>query len=136
MSEKILRIDADIERWPEVNLFIDGILEEYDVSPKTQMQIDVVLEELFVNVAHYAYPEGRGWAEIRANVEDDMIHFTLMDAGLPYNPLARPDPDVTLAAEDRKIGGLGIYMVKKQVDEINYEYRDNMNILSFSKKLH
>ena len=135
MSEKVLKVDADIERWTEVNDFLDRILEEHDVSPKIQMQIDIALEELFVNIAHYAYPEGKGWAEIRICVSDGLARITLIDGGIPYDPLAKPDPDITLAADERQIGGLGIFMVKKQVDDMSYEYRNGHNILSISKKL-
>lgn len=135
MSEKVLKVDADIDRWPEVLEFVDSILEEHDVPPKIQIQIDVSMEELFVNIAHYAYPDGKGWAEIHALITDDEAEFTLIDGGIPYDPLAKPDPDISLAAEDRQIGGLGIYMVKKQVDKMSYSYENGHNILKISKKL-
>ena len=112
-----------------------ALLEEHDCPIKTQLLIEVSLEELFVNIARYAYPEGKGWAEIHASVEDGVLTVTLIDGGIPYNPLAKPDPDVTLSAEEREIGGLGIYMVKKKMDEMTYEYRDSHNILKISKKL-
>ena len=135
MSEKVLKVLADVKKWPEVLEFIDGILEEHEVSPKIQIQLDIAMEELFVNIANYAYPAGGGWAEIRACVTDTEAEFTLIDGGIPYDPLAKPDPDITLTADERQIGGLGIFMVKKQVDNMYYEYRDEHNILKISKKL-
>ena len=133
--EKVLKVAADTEKLYEVQGFVDAELEAHDCPMKTQMLIDVSLEELFVNIAHYAYPEGNGWAEIRVGVTDGVASITLIDGGIPYDPLKKPDPDVTLAAEDRQIGGLGIYMVKKKMDEMTYEHRDGKNVLTIRKKL-
>lgn len=104
-----------------------------------QVSIDVAVEELFVNIAHYAYletPEGKGKAWIRIGFRQDptTMVLSLIDKGIPFDPVAKPDPDVTLKAEDRKIGGLGIYMVKKSMDSMVYERRDDMNILTITKK--
>lgn len=134
-AEKVLKVAADTEKLYEVQNFVDAELEAHDCPMKTQMLIDVSLEELFVNIAHYAYPEGNGWAEIRVGVTDGVASITLIDGGIPYDPLKKPDPDVTLAAEDRQIGGLGIYMVKKKMDEMTYEHRDGKNVLTIRKKL-
>lgn len=134
-EERVLKVAADDARLHEVLGFVTALLEEHDCPLKTQMLIEVSLEELFVNIAHYAYPEGDGWAEVRACVEDGVATVTLIDGGIPYDPLAKPDPDVTLSAEERQIGGLGIYMVKKKMDEMTYEYRDGHNVLRFQKKL-
>ncbi len=101
----------------------------------TQMIIEVSLEELFVNISHYAYPEGNGWAEVHVCVEDGVMELTLIDGGIPFDPLAKPDPDVTLLAEERQIGGLGIYMVKKKMDAMEYQRKDDKNILTIRKKL-
>ncbi|MBE7008743.1 MAG: ATP-binding protein [Ruminococcaceae bacterium] len=133
--EKVLKVAADTEKLYEVQGFVDAELEAHDCPMKTQMLIDVSLEELFVNIAHYAYPEGNGWAEIRVGVTDGVASITLIDGGIPYDPLKKPDPDITLAAEDRQIGGLGIYMVKKKMDEMTYEHRDGKNVLTIRKKL-
>ena len=86
-------------------------------------------------MAHYAYPSGEGWAEIRGSVEDGAATFRLIDGGTPFDPLAKPDPNVLLSGEERQIGGLGIYMVKNMVDEVEYEYRDGCNQLTLRKKL-
>ena len=134
---KELTIEARVENLDEVLAFVDGTLEEHDCSPKTQMQIDIAMEELFVNIAHYAYTPGVGNATIRVETggEPCAAAITLIDSGVPYDPLAKADPDVTLAAEDRQIGGLGIYMVKKTMDAVEYEYRDGQNILTIRKNL-
>lgn len=134
MSKKVLKVPAQLSHWPEVMAFADALLEAHECPFRAKMQIDVSLEELFVNIASYAYPDGDGWAELHASVTDEGAEFTLIDGGIPYNPLAKPDPDVTLSANERKIGGLGIYMVKKQMDEVRYEYRDGQNRLTIRKQ--
>ena len=103
---------------------------------KTQMQVDVAVEEIFVNIAHYAYAPGTGAATVQAeaSAETKTLTVTFIDSGVPYNPLEKPDPDVTLSAEDRQIGGLGIYMVKKSMDDMRYEYRDGRNVLTLEKR--
>ena len=134
-NTKVLTIAAEVESLPEVLAFVDGLLEENDCSMKARMQIDVALEELFVNIAHYAYPDGKGEAEIRADVTPEQIEITLIDSGIPYDPLKKPDPDVTLPAEERAIGGLGIFMTKKFMDDMSYRYSDGRNMLTIKKKL-
>ena len=133
---KELTLDAKVENLDEVLAFVDAELEAAACPSKTQMQIDVAVEEMFVNIAHYAYTPGTGTATLRVKTERDpgAAEITLIDRGIPYNPLAKPDPDVTLSAEERKIGGLGIYMVKKSMDEVNYEYRDGQNVLTLKKR--
>ena len=128
-----LNIAAEVDKLPDVLAFIDTILEENDCPMKAQMQIDVALEELFVNIAHYAYPDGVGDAQIIAAVTPGQIEITLIDSGIPYDPLAKPDPDVTLPAEKRAIGGLGIFMTKKLMDDISYQYSDGKNHLTVKK---
>ena len=134
---KELTVEAKLENLDEVLGFVDGCLEEMDCSMKTQLQIDVAVEEIFVNIASYAYPSGIGSATIRVEAMEDprTAAITFYDHGIPYNPLEKEDPDVTLSAEERKIGGLGIFMVKKSMDDMRYEYRDGMNILQITKQL-
>lgn len=134
-EERVLKVAAKDERLHEVLEFVNAMLKEHCCPPKTQMMIEVSVEELFVNIAHYAYPDGNGWAELHASVEDGVADITLIDGGIPYDPLAKPDPDVTLSAEERQIGGLGIYMVKKEMDEMTYERRDDKNVLTIRKKV-
>ncbi|MBQ9628466.1 MAG: ATP-binding protein, partial [Synergistaceae bacterium] len=132
-----LTLDADVKNLDEVLAFVDEQLEVHDCSPKIQMQIDVAVEELFVNIAHYAYNSETGPATVRIELQENPISvvITFIDNGVPYDPLAKPDPDVTLSAEEREIGGLGIYMVKKSMDNIEYEYKDGKNILKIQKNL-
>ncbi len=127
--------DAKIENLDQVLAFVDACLEPLDASMKAQMQIDVAVEELFVNVARYAYAPETGQVTIRVEPEDAAVAITLVDRGTPYDPLAKADPDVTLSAEDRQIGGLGIYMVKKSMDGMEYRREDGCNILTIHKKL-
>ena len=130
-----LIIAADVSKLPDVIAFVDDLLEKFACPMKAQMQIDIALEELFVNIAHYAYPDASGEAEIRAKVDLDSVEITLIDSGIPYDPLKKPDPDVTLPADKRAIGGLGIFMTKKMMDDISYQYVDGKNILTVKKNL-
>ena len=134
---KELTIEADVNKLDEVLAFIDEELERYDCPPKIQMQLDVSVEELFVNIAHYAYNPNKGTATLRVEIQEEPLSITItfIDGGVPYDPLAKEDPDITLSAEERQIGGLGIFMVKKSVDDINYEYKDGKNILTIKKNL-
>ena len=101
------------------------------------MQIDIAIDELFGNIAHYAYHPEVGDATVRVEVQEDplAVIITFIDGGVPYDPLAAADPDITLSAEERAIGGLGIFMVKKTMDEITYRYENGSNILSIRKNL-
>lgn len=134
---KELTIDATIENIEKVTAFVDEQLEMYDCSMKAQMQIDIAIDELFGNIAHYAYNPDVGPATVRIEVTGDPLSviITFIDHGIPYDPLKKEDPDITLSAEDRQIGGLGIYMVKKSMDEITYEYKDGQNILRIKKQI-
>ena len=133
MKELILA--ATVENIEAVIAFIDEQLEAIDCPMKAQMQIDIAIDEIFSNIAHYAYTPAVGQATIRLEAQDDprAVTVTFIDRGIPYDPLAKEDPDITLSAEERQIGGLGIYMVKKSMDEITYEYKDGQNILSIKK---
>ena len=104
---------------------------------KTQLQVDVAIDELFGNIAHYAYNPEVGAATVRVEVTEDPLSvvITFIDNGVPYDPLAKADPDITLSAEERQIGGLGIYMVKKSMDDISYQYKNGQNILRIKKHI-
>lgn len=132
-----LTIAAKVENIPAVTAFVDERLEALDCPVKAQTQIDIAIDELFGNIAHYAYQPGVGPATVRVEVVQDPLSvvITFIDQGIPYDPLAKADPDVTLSAEEREIGGLGIYMVKKTMDAITYEYKDGQNILTLKKRL-
>ena len=134
---KELTIEAKIENIEAVTDFVNEQLESLDCPMKAQMQIDIAIDELFGNIAHYAYNPEIGQATVRVEVVEDPLSvvITFIDNGVPYDPLAKADPDTTLSAEERDIGGLGIYMVKKSMDDIAYEYKNGQNILKIKKYL-
>ena len=134
---KELNIAATVENIETVTDFVNEQLEALDCPMKAQMQIDIAIDELFSNIAHYAYNPEIGQATVRVEVIEDplAVTITFIDNGVPYDPLAKADPDTTLSAEEREIGGLGIYMVKKSMDDITYEYKDGQNILAIKKNL-
>ena len=129
--------EASIENIAQVTAFVDEQLEELNCPARAQMQIDIAIDELFGNIAQYAYQPGNGPATVRVEVlkEPLAVVITFMDQGIPYDPLKREDPDVTLPIEERETGGLGVYMVKKTMDDVSYEYRDGKNILKIRKNL-
>ena len=134
---KELTVAATVENIETVTNFVNEQLEALDCPMKAQMQIDIAIDELFGNIAHYAYNPEIGKATVRVEVIEDplAVVITFIDNGVPYDPLAKADPDTTLSADEREIGGLGIYMVKKSMDDITYEYKDGQNILKIKKKL-
>ncbi len=134
---KELTLAATIENIEKVTDFVNAQLEEIDCPMKAQMQIDIAIDELFGNIAHYAYNPETGPATVRVEVTEEPISviITFIDHGVPYDPLKQEDPDISLSAEERSIGGLGVFMVKKTMDEISYEYRDGKNILRIRKKM-
>lgn len=132
--EKIT-VDATVENLQQVIDFATQHLEEHDCPMKTSMQMELVIEEIFVNIASYAYHPETGPATFCMEFEENpnALLMTFIDGGKPYNPLENDDPDTTLDIDERDIGGLGIFLVKKNVDEISYRYEDGKNIL-FMKK--
>lgn len=136
MNMQELHVDATIENIGKVTEFVDSRLEELGCPMKAQMQIDIAIDELFGNIAHYAYNPDVGPATVRVEVTEEPVAviITFIDQGVPYDPLAKADPDVGLSLEEREAGGLGIFMVKKTMDEISYEYREGQNILKIRKR--
>ena len=133
-----LKLDeARVDRLDEVLAFVDGVLEQLDCPLKAQMQLDVAVEELFVNIASYAYAPGTGPAALRVDVAEEgrVVAVTFVDQGVPYDPLAKPDPDITLSAEERQPGGLGIFMVKRSMDDMAYRREGDSNVLTIRKRL-
>ncbi len=131
-----LIVPADDAHLDEVQTFVKERLSAADSSPRALQQIELAVEEIFINIASYAYgPEG-GEAVIRVNVENDPAEaiITFLDRGVPYDPLKKPDPDVTLSAEQRRIGGLGVFLTKQFMDDVRYEYRDGQNVLTLVKR--
>ena len=133
---KELTVDATVENIATVTEFVNAQLEQSGCPPKIQMQIDIAIDELFGNIAHYAYDPDVGPATVRVEVDEEpCVIITFIDNGVPYDPLGKEDPDITLSAEERGFGGLGVYMVKKSMDDISYEYRDGQNILRIKKRI-
>lgn len=132
-----LEIEAKTQYLEQVRAFVDGHLEMQGCPMKAKMQIDMAVEEIFVNISQYAYTPKSGKVTIRVEMTKEPLSvvLTFLDNGIPYNPLAKADPDVTLPAQEREIGGLGIYMVKNIMDDVAYAYQDGRNILKLRKKI-
>lgn len=135
---KVYETEAITDRLPSVLDFVNGCLEENGCPAVIQNQIDVAVEELFVNVALYAYRSsvaapGKVVLELEIEYDPKTMILTIRDWGIPFNPLKRDDPDINLPAEQRDIGGLGIYIVKKTMDSIEYSRRDGQNVLTLKK---
>ena len=126
-KENILRMTA----------FIDEQLKAVACPMKAQMQIDLALDELLGNIAAYAYTAGSGEATVRFDFDDASrtAAITILDRGVPFDPLAKPDPDVTASAEERDAGGLGIYLVRKTMDDMEYRYENGRNVLTIRKRI-
>ncbi len=133
---KEMTIDAAVENIEAVTDFVNHELEAFDCPMKAQFQIDVAIDELFGNIARYAYPHRNGKATVRIEVEHDplAVIITFIDSGKPFDPLRRDDPDVTLGAQERPVGGLGIFVVKKTMNAVEYEYKNGQNILKIRKE--
>ena len=136
-SARELTVEASTENLSKVTAFVNGALDAEDCPVKTRMQIELAVEEIFVNIAHYAYAPEKGDATIRVELAEEprSARITFIDRGKPYDPLAAADPDVSVPAEDRRIGGLGVFLVKKTMDDVQYAYRDGQNILTVQKTL-
>ncbi len=134
---KELTVQACLENIAQVTGWLDEALEELGCPLKTQMQIDVAADEMIANVSQYAYPEGKGSVTIRFEFSEEtgIASITFIDQGIPFNPLERNDPDTTLDAQARAIGGLGIFLVKKTMDDMTYQYKDGHNIVCVHKKI-
>ena len=132
-----LEIEATADNLQNVLDFIGSRLEAADCPMKSKMQLDLAVEEIFINIANYAYAPEIGKATVRVEVSDDPVAITItfVDRGIPYDPLKKADPDVTLSAEERQIGGLGIFLTKKLMDDVSYEYKNGQNILKLKKTL-
>lgn len=133
-----LTIQADDKELERVLDFIHQQLPS-DCETDLLYKIDLAAEEIFVNIAHYAYkdklPEEGGSVWLNCSMENDTLTMIFKDTGIPFNPLAKADPDITLSAEERNIGGLGIFLTKKYMDSIDYKYEDGANILTMKKTI-
>ncbi len=131
MKTEELRVEAKVEKLPAVIEFVTGTLTD-QCPMRDRMHIELVTEEIFVNIASYAYSEPGGFATIRRSGGEgpEGLTLTFIDSGAPYDPLQKPDPDLTLSIDERPIGGLGVFLVKKIVDEAHYNYEGEQNILT------
>jgi sigma-B regulation protein RsbU (phosphoserine phosphatase) len=135
-TERHLILHNDIQQIPQLAEFIETIAEEIELDQGLAMSLNLALEEAVTNVILYAYPEGSdGLVDIEAILSKDKLRFIISDSGMEFDPTAAPEADVTLGVEDRPIGGLGIYLVRKIMDTVSYERADGKNILSMTKKL-
>ncbi len=134
---KKLQIDAKIDNLNDVISFIDNILDDTNCTFKQRFAIEEAVEEIFVNIAKYAYPVDGGDAiiEVNTNIDPHYIQIIFIDQGIQYNPLEKEDPNFNIPLADRQIGGLGIYMVKNLMDNIEYEYDNQQNKLTIIKYL-
>ena len=134
---KELNIEAVLDNIDPVMDFVNEQIGSLDLGMKTQMEIEMAVEEVFSNIARYAYHTGTGPATVRVEVQQEIpaVVLTFIDNGMPYDPLAKEDPDMKKMAESREVGGLGIFMVKKSMDSVEYEYREGQNILRVLKKI-
>ena len=134
---KEITLPAIIENISRVTAFVDEQLEALNCPIKAQMQIDIAIDELFGNIAHYAYSSETGKATVRFEFDPNtrMVSITFLDSGIPFDPLAKADPDVNAPTEERGIGGLGIYLVRKTMDRVDYRYADGRNILTIQKRI-
>ena len=135
---KELRVEATIENLAKVFTFLQEALEKSDVPPKVKRQIKLCVEEVYMNITHYAYNPETGTATIGVDTVGDgggqsKVIISFADEGKPYDPLAKQDPDLELGLDDRPIGGLGIYLVKTTMDNVAYEHKDGQNVLTLEK---
>ena len=134
--QRSLTLINDLKRVPRLNTFIDEACEANGFDMATTMQINLAIEEAVVNVMNYAYPAGtKGDITIEAKANKTEMFFIISDTGTPFDPTAKAEVDITLSAEDRSIGGLGIHLIRQIMDNINYERVDGHNILTLMKKL-
>ena len=133
---KKLTLPNDVNAVPQLAAFIEEVAESHGADPSATMNINLALEEAVVNVMNYAYPEGTyGEIGITASFCDNTLIFTISDTGTPFDPTKISDPDTSLSAEERPIGGLGIHLVRQLMDEVAYCYENNHNILTLKKKI-
>ncbi len=134
---KSMRLDTLMENLDVLTRFVDSELEAAGCPDRVQYQIDIVLDEIFSNIVTYAYPNERGTAVVQVEFAEapSAVRITFQDSGVPFNPLETAEPDITKSAEERSIGGLGIYIVKKTMDEVIYSRENGKNILTIEKRL-
>jgi serine/threonine-protein kinase RsbW len=135
-SSNVLILRNDVNELSRVQLFLESLEEAGNVPSSLLMPLNLVLEEALTNIIFYAYEPGTV-NEIRLDFVTyaDRLEITLTDSGKPFDPTVSPDPDISLSAEDRPIGGLGIFLIRKLMDTVDYQRKDEHNILTLSKQL-
>lgn len=134
---EVITVPAESAALETVNTFIEEKLESINCPKRARMQMKLAVEEIFVNISSYAYHPEVGQAEVGVDIDGDPPTVTIrfLDQGHPFNPLEKPDADITLSAQDREIGGLGILLVKKIMDQVDYAYENGRNILTIKKEI-
>ena len=136
MDTKNLTLPNDVQEVPRLAAFVEDICEVAGIDMGTTMKMNLAIEEAVVNVMNYAYPNGvKGEVRIEAGVREGYVEFVISDDGTPFNPTEVEDADTTLSAEERQIGGLGIFLVKHIMDIVEYKYVDGQNVLTLRKNL-
>jgi len=130
-----LTLPNDVQHVPQLSMFVEDICTAINLDEMTMLQMNLAIEEAVVNVMNYAYPEGvNGHVDIEVTATDEWLTFVITDTGKPFDPTKSAEVDITLSAEERRIGGLGIHLVRRLMDDIQYEYVDGHNILTLRKK--
>ena len=132
---KEITVPATMENFSKVTAFVDEQLEGLSCPLKAQTQINVSIDELLSNIARYAYAPGTGVVTVRFCFDADTrtVSISFLDSGIPFDPLSQAAPDINAPAEERAVGGLGIYLVRKTMDRVDYRYADGKNILTIQK---
>ena len=134
--QRSVTLANDVQDVPQLAAFVDEVCEAVSLDSVLTMQMNLAMEEAVVNVMNYAYPKGtKGDVCIEAKAENGELQFVIVDSGTPFDPTAKEDVDTTLSAEERPIGGLGIFLVRQIMDAVSYEYKDGKNMLTLRKKL-
>ena len=129
---RTIELEAQTDKLDSLLALLEKDLEAAECPQETRTVVEICAEEIFVNIASYAYGEEKGMAWIEERIEERQISLFFQDRGTPYNPLENKDPDTTLSAEERQIGGLGIFMVKNMMDTVEYVYEDGCNRLTMT----
>ena len=132
---KELTVEAIVEQIETVTEFVNAELEKLDCPMKARIQLDIAIDEIVSNIAYYAYGKKTGTVTVRIEAlqEENGVQLMFLDSGVPYDPLTRQDPDISAEIEEREEGGLGIFLVRKTMDDMKYEYKDGQNCLTIRK---
>ena len=134
--EKSIILTNDISEISKLNEFVEAIGNEFSLTPDVVFNLNLVLEEAVVNVINYAYPkEEHQSIYLSASLREGSIVLILTDTGKEFDPTMAPDVDITLSADEREIGGLGIFLIRQIMNEVKYERIDGKNVLTLEKKL-